>query len=122
MIAEYIWSLVPSEISRRFIGDLPTLSDEGVALIMDEGGVPTTFFSSGARSSIKRPIARFIARSKEYVQGEEWCNTIHKVLDRYTDDRIMSSIQIGSVAYLGKTDLDLHEHQVQFNLLIFEEE
>ena len=118
-LCEYIWNLIPQkEVPKRFIGDMPSLSDEGVALAITDGQEVTSFF--GTPSTLARPNLRCFVRTKEYRLGATLSRNVYSAIQGYHDEDILGIVVQGSTNYLGKNEEKLHEFQTNFKVLVKE--
>ena len=116
-LPEYIKTLL-SDKTKVFIGDLPSLSDEGVGILLEEGSADSRYF--GGYKSLARPYIRITIRTKTYPSGMERAESIKKDLDKYTDDNILQCLSAGSPMYIGKNQQKLHEIQLLFYITLKE--
>nr|DAF76550.1 MAG TPA: hypothetical protein [Caudoviricetes sp.] len=116
-LPEYIKTLLTDK-DKVFIGDLPSLSEEGVGILLEEGSSDSRYF--GQYRSLARPYIRITIRSKKYVPGMERAESIKKDLDKYTDENILQCLIAGSPMYIGKNEQKLHEIQLLFYITLKE--
>ena len=116
-LPEYIKTLLTDK-DKVFIGDLPSLSEEGVGILLEEGSSDSRYF--GQYKSLARPYIRITIRSKKYVSGMERAESIKKDLDKYTDENILQCFIAGSPMYIGKNEQKLHEIQLLFYITLKE--
>lgn len=116
-LPEYIKTLLTDK-DKVFIGDLPSLSEEGVGILLEEGSSDNRYF--GQYKSLARPYVRITIRSKKYVSGMERAEGIKKDLDKYTDENILQCLIAGSPMYIGKNEQKLHEIQLLFYITLKE--
>ena len=119
MIAEYIKGLLPKEWP-TVIGDLPASATEIIGVIEYDGATSTEFFGMQVNSSIFKPIVKIVFRSRTYQKGRSWADETKQLLHRYHDEKILSSLAVGSPSYLGRTQEKLHEFQVTFRFEVKE--
>nr|DAF09629.1 MAG TPA: hypothetical protein [Caudoviricetes sp.] len=118
-LCEYIWNLIPQkDVPKRFIGDMPSLSDEGVALAITDGQEVTSFF--GSSSTLARPNLRCFVRTKEYRLGATLSRNVYSAIQGYHDEDVLGIVVQGSTNYLGKNEEKLHEFQTNFKVLVKE--
>lgn len=82
-LSEYIVSLLPKTVTPKFVGDLPSLSAEGVAVAVYHSGVNTNYF--GTTTALYRPVVRISIRHKDYPTGCAFAQSIHETLHDYTE-------------------------------------
>ena len=120
-LCEYLWNLIPSSVKPRFIGDIPSQSDEGVALslygtdvIARYLGTPTTIYSQLVQCKI---------RTEKYEKGTKFMQQIKESLDKYHNeqDGILSVLLSDGDNDLGVNEEKLHEFQLTFKILVKEE-
>lgn len=128
-LGEYIYALpgFPAEVTPKFIGELPSLSDVGCGIVLLDGAYTLEYFappeaapSLEGEATLFRPLVRFMVRTKTYPEGADWCEKIKDLMHRYTDDFIISSIFRGSIMYLGRSAEKLHEFQLTFSTIVKE--
>ena len=118
-LCEYIWNLIPQkDVPKRFIGDMPSLSDEGVALAITDGQEVTSFF--GTPNTLARPNLRCFVRTKEYRPGATLSRNVYSSIQGYHDEDVLGIVVQGSTNYLGKNEEKLHEFQTNFKVLVKE--
>lgn len=116
-LPEYIKTLL-SDKTKVFIGDLPSLSDEGVGIALEEGSSEHRYF--GNFKSLERPYIRITIRSIKYIDGMDRAESIKKDLNAFTDDNILQCLIAGSPMYIGKNQQKLHEIQLLFYITLKE--
>lgn len=115
-LGEYLWNLIPETVQPRFIGDLPSVATEGTTCLLVDSNQSTQFF--GTYESIYRPIAKFVTRKKQYIEGEEINKTISDALNKFVSQEDGISInQIGTGIYLGRNVEKMHEFQITFEII-----
>lgn len=129
-LGEYIYALevFPEAVKPRFIGELPSLSDEGCGIVLLDGMSSLEYFAPRASGvttpqegeSLFSPIIRFVIRTKTYPKGAEWSELIKDALHRYTDDTLLQCMFQGAVLYLGRSSEKLHEFQLTFSTIVKE--
>ena len=117
-LCEYVWELIPSTVTPRFVGQMPTLSTEGVSMEDYNGGINTTYL--GMPETIFKPILRFFIRTKDYTQGKSFAQAIQNALHEYTDESLLGILAVGSPGYLGKSAEKLHEFQLMYQVTLKE--
>lgn len=117
-LSEYIVNLIPETVAPKFVGELPSLSTEGVAIAVFNSGVNTTYF--GTPEAIYRPVVRVIVRHKDYPTGCMFAQTIQETLRDYTDETLLSVTAVGTPNYLGRSAEKLHEFQSLYQILLKE--
>lgn len=116
-LPEYLKNLLSIK-DKVFIGDLPSLSEEGVGIVLEEGSSELRYF--GQKKSLERPWIRFTIRTKTYADGMLRADSIKKDLNRFTDDNILQCLISGSPMYIGKNQQKLHEIQLLFYITLKE--
>lgn len=119
-ICEYIYSILPSNIKPKFVGDVPSQTEEGVAISLTDGEDSYQFI--GNSPAVERPYVQIVVRTKKYNQGYEFCNQIVETLDRYTEAEqgILGLWMQGNIDYLGRTEEKLHEFELTFKSMLLE--
>lgn len=147
-LSEYIVNLIPETVAPKFVGELPSLSTEGVAIAVFNSGVNTIYF--GTTEAIYRPVVRVIVRHKDYPTGCIFAQTIQETLHGYavkksgttwqnlkdtrtweklldttwgdikTDETLLSVTAVGTPNYLGRSAEKLHEFQSLYQILLKE--
>lgn len=92
--------LINAGITNVTIGDLPTDYDKCVSLFQIDG--TREYFFGG--SFIDWPIVRIVIRDKDASTGMQTIDKIKKILDRYKDETIKSSVIRSLDSYLGRDD------------------
>lgn len=116
-LPEYMKSMFP--ITKKvYIGDLPSYSEEGIAIALEDGYSDLSYF--GQKKSLARPLIRITIRSKLYKDGMEAADKINDKFNKFTDDNILLCIATGSPMYLGRTAEKLHEIQLIFAVTLKE--
>lgn len=121
MMLEHLWNMVPSSVKPRFIGDIPSQSDEGVSLTVEGSTEITRFFQPSTRIVSQTVICNI--RTKKYKSGESFLQQIKKALDNNSDvaNGILSITIQTSDDYVGVNEEKLHEFQVIFKILVEED-
>lgn len=119
-ICEYIYSILPATLKPKFVGEVPSQSEEGIAIALTDGEDSDLFFGSGA--TLARPYVQIVVRTKEYAKGSKFCNQIIETLDRYKQESegILGLWMQGNIDYLGKTEEKLHEFELTFKSMLLE--
>lgn len=117
-LGEYIQQLLSKKVSPVFVGDLPSLSTEGVAIILADGEVNTSYF--GMKNTIYYPLITIAIRTAEYAVGSKYCETIREILHEHTSEKILGIAQQGAVMYLGRNEQKLCEFQLTFRIIVEE--
>lgn len=117
-LCEHILQFMPEAISPKFVGELPSLSDEGVAVMLFDGEFNTEFF--GMKTTMFTPVLKFVIRSKEYPKGAEWGQMLKDTFHEFSSDEIEAMHLVGSIMYLGRNEEKLHEFQVTFKTIVKE--
>lgn len=120
-LCEYLWNLIPSSVKPRFVGDIPSQSDEGVALSLSGTEVITRFF--GSNISLIEQMVQCNIRTKKYEKGTKFMQQVRENLDKYCneEDGILSVILTEGDNYLGVNEEKLHEFQLIFKTIVKEE-
>ena len=121
MILEVLWEMIPATVKPRFIGDIPSASDEGISLTVEGSSEITRFFNPACRIVSQNVVCNI--RTKKYPTGEKFLNQIKKALDSKTNEsKGLLSITIqSSDDYLGVNEEKLHEFQIIFKTLVKED-
>lgn len=121
MILEYLWNMVPSSVKPRFIGDIPSQSDEGVSLTVEGSTEITRFFQPSTRIVSQTVICNI--RTRKYKAGDNFLQQIKKALDNNKDVEhgILSITIQSSDDYVGVNEEKLHEFQIIFKILVEED-
>lgn len=121
MMLEHLWNMIPSSVKPRFIGDIPSQSDEGVSLTVEGSTEITRFFRPSTRIVSQTVICNI--RTKKYKSGESFLQQIKKALDNNSDvtHGILSITIQTSDDYVGVNEEKLHEFQVIFKILVEED-
>ena len=117
-LCEYVIQYLPDSIAPKFVGELPSLSDEGVAVMLSDGDINTMYF--GMPETIIRPILKFVIRTKEYSKGAMWSQLLKDTFNRFSTDKIDGMYFSGSILYLGRNEEKLHEFQLIFETIVKE--
>lgn len=121
MILEYLWEMIPSNVKPRFIGDIPSASDEGVSLTMEGSTEITRFFNPSCRLVSQTVLCNI--RTKKYTSGNKFLQQVKKALDSKQDETkgILSITLQSSDDYLGINEEKLHEFQIIFKIIAKED-
>lgn len=118
-ICEKLAELIPPEVNPVFIGEIPSQSDEGVALAPTD--LETRYWFLGQEESIVTPYIQCSIRTKEYLKGENFSDILLKVLNGTIEDENLLGIRpITYTNYLGKNEDKLHEFQLTFKVILKE--
>ena len=117
-LGEYIQGILPEEVTPIFVGELPSLSTEGVAITLYDGNSNTEFL--GMPDTIYRPIVQVVIRTQTYDKGAEYAEGIRKALQCFNSDEVLSILQVGSPLYLGRNEQKLCEFQLTFKTIVKE--
>lgn len=117
-LCEHVLQFLPESVSPGFVGEMPSLSAEGVAVMLFDGGINTQFF--GMKDTLFRPVLKFVIRTSDYEKGAEWMQTIKDTFHEFTSEEISQMDIVGSPMYLGRTEEKLHEFQVTFQTIVKE--
>ena len=120
-LCEYLWNLIPSSVKPRFVGDIPSQSDEGVALSLYGTEGITRFF--GSNISLIEQMVQCNIRTEKYEKGTKFMQQIIESLDKYHNeqDGILSVLLSDGDNDLGVNEEKLHEFQLTFKILAKEE-
>lgn len=116
-LPEHIRSLIV-DVGEVFVGDLPSLVDEGIGIVLEEGSENHIYF--GMPRSLSRPYIRITIRSKSYESGMDAAESIKGTLDKYTDEHILQCLISGSPMYIGRNQQKIHEIQLLFYITLKE--
>lgn len=121
-LCEYLWTHIPSTVAPRFVGDIPSQSEEGVSLSINNGEDNTVFFATN--EVLYRPYVQCFIRTDRYVKGEVFASKVIQALDKFQDleNGILCVVLQGSPTYLGKNEDKLHEFQLMFRSVVLEKE
>lgn len=118
MTEEYIQELLMAEDLPAVIGDLPGSEDNNVCILMSGSYPNTEYMGERTCSTLFNPAIKIVVRNKSYEEGQEWVDQAQNTLHRYHDDKIVSSLLVGSPRYLGRSMQKLHEFQLLFDVQI----
>lgn len=120
-LCEYLWNLIPSSVKPRFVGDIPSQSDEGVALSLYGTDTITRYF--GTPITIHDQLVQCKIRTKKYEKGTKFMHQITESLDKYhnEEDGILAVLLLDGDNDLGVNEEKLHEFQLTFKILVKEE-
>lgn len=109
--------ILQSGVSPVYIGDLPSLDLECVALKPIDGYANTRYFGA---TDLDEPLVEVVVRSVSYEVGQQWYNKIKDTLDRYSNRSvgIMSCLLTGSPGYLGKDINNFGEWHMIFHVTL----
>lgn len=122
-VGEGIRAILPADLQKvSTVGELPSLTAEGIALIMYDGNFSTEYFGStpSTDNSIFQPVLKCVARNASYDRAAAWVEQLKEKLHRYNDEHFLSIIMAGAPMYLGRTPEKLCEFQVTFSLQVKE--
>lgn len=120
-LCEYIYNLIPQkDVPKKYIGDMPSLTDVGVSFAIADGTTTTTYF--GNQEVLLRPNLRCFVRTKSYKSGATLVQYVYDKLQGYHDDTILGITIQGATNYLGKNEEKLHEFQTDYTILVLEKE
>ena len=122
-VAERVYALLPRDIKQvTKIGDLPSLKESGIALMLFGGNASTEYFgfAPDPGNSILRPVIKFIAREGSYALAASWIQKIQDTLHRYCDDTFLSIMMVGAPMFLGRSPEKLCEFQITFSIQLKE--
>lgn len=117
-LCEHVLEYLPDAIDLKFVGEMPSLSDEGVAVMVYSGNFNTQYL--GMKSTLFRPVLKFVIRTCSYPKGSEWSQLIKDTFHEFSSDEIMEMNLVGTPIYLGRTEEKLHEFQVTFQTVVKE--
>lgn len=120
-LCEYLWNLIPDNVQPRFVGEIPSQSDEGVALTLGGTGTITRFF--GSSTKLIDQIVVCNVRTRKFSKGTDILNTVIEALDNYRSeqDNVLGVLLIDGDSYLGTNEEKLHEFQITFKTIVKEE-
>lgn len=120
-LCEYLWNLIPSSVKPRFVGDIPSQSDEGVALSLYGTDMITRYF--GTPTTIHSQLVQCKIRTQKYTKGTKFMQQIKQSLDKYHNEKdgILSVLLLDGDNDLGVNEEKLHEFQLTFKILAKEE-
>lgn len=120
VIPEYIRKLILRKVKLAvFVGDVPSLAEEGIAVKMLEGNPNSMYF--GEIPNMYEPMYQILIRARDYTVGAISAQAIKDVLDGYTDKNLQALTLVGSILYLGRSEQKMHEFQLTFTAIIKEE-
>lgn len=121
MILELLWDMIPSTVKPRFIGDIPSASDEGVSLTAEGSSEIARYFNPTCRIVSQNVVCNI--RTKKYTTGAKFLDLVKKALDSKSneDEGILSITLQSSDDYLGINEEKLHEFQLIFKTLVKED-
>lgn len=117
-LCEHVLQFLPESVTPKFVGEMPSLSEEGVAVMLFDGQVNTQFF--GMKDTLFRPVLKFVIRTSKYKKGAEWSQEIKDTFNRFSSDEVTEMSIVGSPMYLGRTEEKLHEFQLTFQTVVKE--
>lgn len=121
MILELLWDMIPATVKPRFIGDIPSTSDEGVSLTAEGSSEIARYFNPTCRIVSQNVVCNI--RTKKYTTGVKFLDLVKKALDSKSneDEGILSVTLQLSDDYLGINEEKLHEFQLIFKTLVKED-
>lgn len=117
-LCEHIVNVLPELTKPVFVGDMPSVSTEGVAISQYDGNANTEYL--GMSTTVFAPIIKVYVRTIDYKEGDSIVQQIKGTLHRRVDDVMMSCLLVGSPMYLGRGPEKLHEFQLTFNISVEE--
>lgn len=117
-LCEHVLEFLPESVTPKFVGEMPSLSDEGVAVMLFDGGINTQYL--GMKDTLFRPVLKFVIRIANYPKGAEWMQIIKDTFHEFSSDEISQMDIVGSPMYLGRTEEKLHEFQITFQTIVKE--
>lgn len=108
--------LISAGISPVYVGTLPALDTNGVAVQLYNGATPRRFLSG--QSTLFYANLRIHIRNKSYPIGAAWSDTIVNALDRTRGSNVLGIHMTGAPLYLGQTSEKIHEFQHVYRLII----
>lgn len=119
-VPEHLRKLILKKVKPPvFIGDMPSLTDEGISVKMLEGSPNSKYF--GEVPDLYEPIYQIFIRTKDYGVGATSAQVIKDTLDEYSDRSLKSLTLVGSILYLGRSEQKMHEFQLTFTAILKEE-
>ncbi len=120
VIPEYIRKLILRRVRLAvFVGDVPSLAEEGIAVKMLEGNPNSIYF--GEIPNMYEPMYQILIRVRDYTVGATSAQAVKDILDGYTDKNLQALTLVGSILYLGRSEQKMHEFQLTFTAIIKEE-
>lgn len=119
-VPKYLHKLIFKKVKPTvFIGDVPSLADEGISIKMLDGNPNSKYF--GESPDLYEPMYQIFIRTKDYEAGATSAQTIKDTLDEYSDRSLKSLTLVGSILYLGRSEQKMHEFQLTFTAILKEE-
>lgn len=120
-ICEYLYDILPATLKPKYIGEVASATEEGVAIALNDGDDTIRFF--GATDTIEQPYIRVYIRTKSYLKGSKFSSSVKETLNGYfnEDIGIMGLWLQGDIDYIGITDNKLHEFELLFKSMIRKE-
>lgn len=111
--------LVDAGLEKVYIGDLPSLQLECVAIRLPDGYASSRYFGTQV---LDEPLVEVLVRSKDYATGQNWYMLIADLLDKFVDreNGIVSCLLTGSPGYLGKDTEGFSEWHMLFHVTLKE--
>lgn len=117
-ICESILDLLPATVTPKYVGEMPSLSTEGVAV--SEAGVNRSINHFNNYKTVNNKILRFFIRSTSYNFCTDVAAEIHKKLHKYRDEDFLGILDTGDLTYLGRNEQKMHEFQVNYTIMVEE--
>lgn len=113
MIAEQVKNLLPAVIHNVItIGEFPTDTDSGIALV-ESGGPHGTYFSGGRMDT---PLLKISVRDIDYGRGYAYVKLCKDVLASHADAQTLGIILVGDILYLGRDVKRRNTWQLTFKI------
>lgn len=105
-------------VATTYVGSLPTLDAEGIAVRLYSGSPPRTFF--GTQKSLFYANVQINLRSYSYPKAAGWCDEVKGALHQFRSSSVLGAQLVGSTLYLGQTIEKLHEFQQVYQIILEE--
>ena len=113
MITEQVKNLLPAEIhSVITIGELPTDTDSGIALV-ESGGPHGTYFSGNRMDT---PLLKVIARDIDYRRGYAYIKLCKDILASHADTQTLGIVLVNDIMYFGRDAKRRNMWQLTFKI------
>ena len=113
MIAEQIKNLLPDVIQGVItIGELPTDTDSGIALV-ESGGPHGMYFSGGQMDT---PLLKVVARDIDFKRGYAHIKLCKDVLTGHADAQTLGIVLINDIMYFGRDAKRRNMWQLTFKI------